>query len=72
MRTRKRHCVECGTYIDSVSLEIYNVPEATRSASSNRDEELVNKELKDTTITKRQLDLCDENDAGTSVAFVRV
>ena len=42
--------------IDSVPREIYNVLEATRSASSNRDEELANRVLKDTTITKQQLD----------------
>ena len=36
---------------------MYNVLEATRSASSNRDEEFANRVLKDTTITKRQLDL---------------
>ena len=55
--TRKTYCVDCGTYFDSVPCEIYNVPDATRSASSNRDEELANRVLKDTTITKRQLDL---------------
>ena len=55
--TRKTYCVDCGTYIDSVPREIYNVLEATRSASSNRDEELANRVLKDTKITKRQLDL---------------
>ena len=55
--TRKTYCVDCGTYIDSVKREIYNVLEATRSASSNRDEELANRVLKDMTITKRQLDL---------------
>ena len=55
--TRKTHRVDCGICIDSVPREIYNVLEATRSASSNRDEELANRVLKDTTITKRQLDL---------------
>ena len=55
--TRKTHCVDCGTYIDSVPREINNVLETTRSASSNRDEEFANRVLKDTTITKRQLDL---------------
>ena len=55
--TRNTHRVDCGTCIDSVPREIYNVLEATRSGSSNRDEELANRELKDTTITKRQLDL---------------
>ena len=54
--TRKTHCVDCGTYNNSAPREIYNVLEATRS-SSNRDEELANRVLKDTTITKRQLDL---------------
>ena len=49
-------CVDCGTYIDSVPREIYNVLEATRSASSNRDEELANRVLNETAITKRQLD----------------
>ena len=55
--TRKTSCVDCGIYIDSVPREIYNVLEATRSASANCDEELGNLVLKDTTITKRQLDL---------------
>ena len=55
--TSKTYCVDCGTCVDSVPREIYNVLEATRSASSNRDEELANSVLKDTTITKRQLDL---------------
>ena len=38
-------------------VEIYNALEATPSASSNRREEHANRVLKDTTITKRQLDL---------------
>ena len=54
---RKTYCFDCGTYIDSVPREIYDVREATRSASSNRDEELANRVLKYTTITNRQLDL---------------
>ena len=49
--------LHCGTHIDSVPREIYNALEATRSASSNRDEELAICVLKDATITKRQLDL---------------
>ena len=55
--TRKTYCVDCGTYIDSIPREINNVLEATRSFCSNRDEQLANRVLKDTTITKRQLDL---------------
>ena len=55
--TRKTYCVDCGTYIESVPREIYNALEAARSASSNRDEELADCVLKDTTISKRQLDL---------------
>ena len=54
---RKTYCVDCGTYIDSVPREIYGALEAARSASSNRDEEPADRVLKDTTITKRQLDL---------------
>ena len=48
------------------------VLEATRSASSNYDKELANRVLKDTTITKRRIDLATRGDAGTSVAFVRL
>ena len=55
--TRKTHCVDCGTYIDSVPREIYNALEATRSASSNRNEELADRVSRDTTITKQQIDL---------------
>ena len=55
--TRKTFFVDCGTYTDSVPREIYNTLEAARSASSNRNEELADRVLKDTTITKRQLDL---------------
>ena len=55
--TRKTYRVDCGTYIDPVPRAIYNVLEATRSASSVRYEELANRVTKDTTITKRQLDL---------------
>ena len=53
--TRKTYCVECGTYLDSVLREI--ALEETRSASSNRDEELADRVLGDTTITKQQIDL---------------
>ena len=53
--TRKTYCIDCGTYIDSVPREICNALEAARSASSKRDEELADRALKDTTITKRQL-----------------
>ena len=56
-QTRKTHRADCGTYIVSFPREIYNVLETARSASSNCDEELANRVLKDTTITKRQLDL---------------
>ena len=38
-RTRQTYCVDCGTYIDSVPREILNAIKATRSASSNRNEE---------------------------------
>ena len=55
--THEEDILRCGTYIDSVKREIYNVLEATRSESSNRDGELANRVLKDMTITKRQLDL---------------
>ena len=54
--TRKAYCVDCGTYVDSVPREIYIILEATRSACSNRVEELANLASKDTAITKRQLD----------------
>ena len=55
--TRERHCVDCGTYIGSVPREIFNATEATRSASSNRNEELADRVSRDTTITKQQVDL---------------
>ena len=55
--TRKTYCVDCGTYIDSVPREINNALEATRSASSNRNEELADRISRDTTITTRQVDL---------------
>ena len=55
--TRKTYCVDCGTYIDSVPRENYYALEATRSASSIRNDELTNRVLKETTKTKRQLDL---------------
>ena len=54
--TRKTYCVDCGTYIDSVPREIYDILEARRSASSIRDGEIAKRGLKDKTITKRQLD----------------
>ena len=56
-QARERHCVDCGTYIDSAPREIYDVYMAAGSASSNRDGGLADRALKDTTITKRQLDL---------------
>ena len=37
---KKTCCVECGTCIDSVPREIFNAIKATRSPSSNRNEEL--------------------------------
>ena len=55
--TRKTYCVDCGTYIDTVPREIFNALEATRSASSNRNEELTDRETRDTTITKQHIDL---------------
>ena len=55
--TRKTYCVDCGRYIDSVPREIFNAIEATRSASSNRNEELAGRVSRDTTITKPQIDL---------------
>ena len=55
--TRKTCCVECGTVIDSVPREIFNAVEATRSASSNRNEELADRVSRDTTVTKQQIDL---------------
>ena len=55
--TRKTYCVDCRTFNDSVPREIFNALEATRSASSNRDEELADQVSKDTTITKQQIDL---------------
>ena len=55
--TRKTYCVDCGTYIDSVPREVFNAIEATRSVSSNRNEELADRVSGDTTITKQQIDL---------------
>ena len=55
--TKKTQCVDGGTYIDSVPREIFNALETTRSASSNRNEELADRVTKDTTITKQQIDL---------------
>ena len=51
--TREKHCVDCGTYINSVPRKIFNAIEATRS-SSNRNEELADRVSRDTTITKQQ------------------
>ena len=50
-------CCFWKTYIDSVSREIFYALEATRSASSNRDEELADRVSRYTTITKQQIDL---------------
>ena len=55
--TRKTYCVDGGTYIDSVPREIFKAIEATRSASSNRNEELADRVSRDTTITKQHIDL---------------
>ena len=55
--TRKTYCVDCVSYINSVPREIFNALEATRSASSNRNEELTDRVSRDTTITKQQVDL---------------
>ena len=54
---RKTYCVDSGTYIASVPREIFNAVEATRSASSNRNEELADRVSRETTITKLQIDL---------------
>ena len=59
--TRKTYCVDCGNCIDSVPREIFNALEATRSASSHRNEELAGRISRDTTM----------NNAGTSLTFVR-
>ena len=40
---RKTYCVDCGTYMDSVPREIFSAVEATRSVSSDRDEELADR-----------------------------
>ena len=63
--------LNCGTHIDSVPREIYNALEATRSASSNRDGELENRVLNDTTILKRQLDLATKLMLEQVLTFVR-
>ena len=55
--TRKTYCVDCGTHIGSVPRELFNALEATRPASSNRNEELADCVSRDTTITKQQIDL---------------
>ena len=44
-------------FIDSVPSEIFNALEATRSASTNRAEELADRVSRDTTITKQQIHL---------------
>ena len=51
------YCIDCGTCIDSVPREIFNALEASRSPSSNRNEELADRVSRDTTITKQQIDL---------------
>ena len=55
--TRKTYCVDCGTYIDSVPRKIHTALEATRSASSNRNEELADPVSRSTTTKKQQIDL---------------
>ena len=55
--TRKTYCVDCGTHIGSVPRVLFNALEATRSASSNRNEELADRVSRDTKITKQQIDL---------------
>ena len=52
-----RYCVDCLIYLDSVPREIFNALETTRSDSSNCTEELADRVTKDTTISKRQIDL---------------
>ena len=54
--TRKTSCVDCGTYMYSVPREIFNTIEATRSASSNSNEELADRVSRDTMITKQQIE----------------
>ena len=46
--TRKTYCVDCGTHIDSAPREIFNTVEATRSAPSNRNEELADRVSRET------------------------
>ena len=55
--TRTTYCFDCGTNILSVPRKIHNALEATRSASSNRNEELADSVSRSTTITKQQVDL---------------
>ena len=55
--TRKTYCIDCGICLDFVPREIFNALETPRSVSSNRNEELADRVTKDTTITKRQIDL---------------
>ena len=71
LHTKQIFLVDRGTYNDSVPHEIDNACKATRSASSNRDGGLADRVLKDTTITKRQLDLAARMMLGTSFAFVK-
>ena len=51
--------VDRGTCIDSTLREIYDAHKAARSALSNRDGGLTDRVLKDTKITKRQLDIAE-------------
>ena len=55
--TPQTYCVECGTCTDSVPGEIFDALETTRSASSNCNQELADRAMKDTTIQKQQIDL---------------
>ena len=52
--TRNTYCVDCGTHIYSVRREIFNALEATRSASSNRKEELADRVTSDRCWSKSQ------------------
>ena len=57
LHTKRIYRVDRGIYIDSAPREIYDACKAAHSATSNRDGGLADRVLKDTTITKRQLDL---------------
>ena len=57
LHTKKVYRVDRGAYIDSPLRALHDAYKAARSASSNRDGGLADRVLKDTTITKRQLDL---------------